>query len=215
MRGTLIALIGACAVLAACSSSPTEPSPPTPATMALQSGAWETIGDPQPYPIGNDGTALTLDFPATGSINYLYTASPLSIVRGTLSVTIRVTTVGAVVFNSVDPQTASCTIPTSVRPFFWANANGNGANDRWWSNQRAFTLAAGTATISVPLTADSWSSVNGRLGNADSETKFAFDRALLNVTRFGVTFGGGCSFGHGVNIRGGAASFAITEYAIR
>ena len=61
-------------------------------------------------------------------------------------------------------------------------------------------------TITVPLTADAWSSVNGKVGNADPETKFAFDKALLNVSRFGVTFGGGCSFGHGVNVRGGTAT---------
>jgi hypothetical protein len=75
-------------------------------------------------------------------------------------------------------------------------------------------LAAGTATIRVPLTADAWSSVNGMLGNADSTVKFAFDRALLNVSRLGLTFGGGCSFGHGINVRGGAATFALTGYAI-
>ena len=60
-----------------------------------------------------------------------------------------------------------------------------------------------------------WSSVNGKFGNADPETKFAFDKALLNVSRFGVTFGGGCSFGHGVNIRGGTATFAMTDTSIR
>jgi hypothetical protein len=199
--------------LAAC-SSPSAPSP-TPATISLQSSAWETIGEPQPFPLANDGGALAFQFPADGSINYLFTASPLRIAHGTLSVSVRVTTTGAVVFNSLDPQSSTCTIPSSVRPLIWANDNGNGAYDRWWSNPRSFTLAAGSATIAVPLTADAWSSVNGRFGNADPETKFAFDKALLNVTRFGLTFGGGCSFGHGINIRGGTATFAVTEYAIR
>jgi hypothetical protein len=120
-----------------------------------------------------------------------------------------------VVFNSLDPQTSACTIPSSVRPFIWANDNGNGDYDRWWSNPRSFTLAAGAATITVPLTPDAWSSVNGKVGNADGPTTFAFDKALLNVSRLGLTFGGGCSFGHGVNVSGGAATFAVTEYAIR
>ena len=201
-------------VAAAACSSPTAPSP-TPATLALQSSAWQTIGEPQPFPLANDGAALTFEFPTTGSINYLFTASPLTIVRGTLSVTVRVTTTGPVVFNSLDPQTSTCTIPSSVRPFLWANDNGNGDYDRWWSNARSFTLAAGTGTITVPLTADAWSSVNGKVGNADGPTKFAFDKALLNVSRLGLTFGGGCSFGHGINVSGGAATFGVTEYAIR
>lgn len=202
------------AIAAAACSSPTAPSP-TPATLALQSSAWQTIGDPQPFPLANDGAALTFEFPTTGSINYLFIASPLTIVRGTLSVTVRVTTTGPAAFNSLDPQTSTCTIPSSVRPFLWANDNGNGDYDRWWSNTRAFTLAAGTGTITVPLTADAWSSVNGKVGNADGPTKFAFDKALLNVSRLGLTFGGGCSFGHGINVSGGAATFGVTEYAIR
>ena len=181
----------------------------------MQNSAWQTIGDPQPFPLANDGAALTFEFPTTGSINYLFTASPLTIVRGTLSVTVRVTTTGPVVFKSLDPQTSTCPIPSSVRPFLWANDNGNGDYDRWWSNTRSFTLAAGTGTITVPLTADAWSSVNGKVGNADGPTTFAFDKALLNVSRLGLTFGGGCSFGHGINVSGGAATFGVTEYAIR
>lgn len=34
-------------------------------------------------------------------------------------------------------------------------------------------------------------------------------------TCLGLTFGGGCSFGHGINASGGRAEFALTEYAIR
>ena len=212
MRAIFVTIIAAVAI-AAC-KSPTAPSA-TPATLSLQSSAWQTISEPPPFPLANDGGALTFNFPASGSINYLFTASPLKIVRGTLSVSVRVTTTGPVVFNSLDQQSPSCSIPSSVRPFIWANNNGNGDYDRWWSNPRAYTLAAGTATITVPLTADAWSSVNGRTGNADAPTTFAFDTALLNVSRLGVTFGGGCSFGHGINVSGGAASFAITEYRIQ
>jgi hypothetical protein len=210
-------LVRGCAVIAAamlmaCKSSPTEPSP-TPATITLQSSAWETIADPQPFPISNNGAALTFEFPTAGSIHYLYTASPIRAVHGTLSVTVRVTTSGPVVFNSLDQS--SCGIAPSVRPFLWANGNGNGDYDRWWSNPRGFNLADGSATISVPLKPENWSSVNGHYGNLDAQVQFQFDKALLNVSRFGVTFGGGCSFGHGINIRGGTATFSLTDYRIQ
>lgn len=201
----------AIAILIAC-KSPTEPSA-TPVTIALQSGVWETIGDPQPFPLRNEGGALTFEFPATGSIHYIYTASPLRAVHGTLSVTLRVTTTGPVVFNSLDQS--SCGIAPSVRPLIWANDNGEGDFDRWWSNPFAFTLASGSTTILVPLKPASWSSVNGKRGDQDPQVQFAFDKALLNVTRFGLTFGGGCSFGHGINIRGGTASFVLTDYRIQ
>jgi hypothetical protein len=102
-----------------------------------------------------------------------------------------------------------------VRPLIWANNNGSGDYDRWWSNPIAFNLAPGSTTLTVPLTPGSWSSVNGQYGNASEAVRFSFEKALLNVTRLGMTFGGGCSFGHGINIQGGAATFALTELAIR
>ncbi len=199
---------------AACSGTPTQPSP-TLLTVPLASTAWDTISDPQPFPLSNEGANLVFEFPSSGSMHYLFTASARPNLRGTIVVSLQVATTGPVLFNSLDPQSGSCAIPSSVRPFFWANDNGSGPYDRWWSNPRAYALAEGTTTIAVPLEAQNWSSVNGRYGNADSETKFLFDRALLNVTRIGLTFGGGCSFGHGINVQGGAARFTLSGYSVQ
>jgi hypothetical protein len=183
----------------------------------LQGSAWETIADPQlpPFPLVNASGALMFQFPAAndGSIHYLYTSSPLTAIHGTLTVTLRVDSQGPVVFNSLDQS--GCGIPPSVRPLIWANNNGGGDYDRWWSNPSSFTLAAGATTISVPLKPANWSSVNGRYGNADAQVQFAFEKALLNVSRLGLTFGGGCSFGHGVNVSGGVATFALTDYRVQ
>lgn len=198
---------------AACGSPTTPTRPPTTLNVSLNSAGWQTISDPQPFPLRNEGSALVFDFPSTGSMHYLFTPSTLAALRGTLVVSLQVTTTGPVVFNPLDP--ANCNLPPSARPFFWANDNGNGNFDRWWSNPRAYALAAGTSTISVPLQAENWSSVDGRFGNADPETRFGFDRALLNVTRLGLTFGGGCSFGHGIRVSGGTARFVLSEYAVR
>lgn len=201
-------------IAAACSKGPTAPTgPPTALTVSLNSAAWQTISDPQPFALRNEGPALVFDFPSAGSMHYLFTPSTLAALRGTLVVTLQVVTTGTVSFDPLD--TASCNLPPSARPFFWANDNGNGSFDRWWSNPRAYALAPGGATISVPLQPEHWSSVDGKFGNADAETRFGFERALLNVTRLGLTFGGGCSFGHGIRVSGGTAKFTLTEYAIR
>jgi hypothetical protein len=208
----------ACGVIAiialGCGRSPTEPSP-TPLTVSLNSTSWETISDPEPYPLENHGDALVFDFPRSGSLHYLFTPSALTAIHGTMVLSFTINTSGPVIFNSLDPQSSSCTLPSAVRPFFWANGNGSGQFDRWWSNPRAFTLAAGNGSLSVPLRPENWSSVNGRIGSADAETRFAFEKALLNVTRLGMTFGGGCSFGHGIHISGGSATFLLTEFSIR
>lgn len=203
-------------LMAACTATPGAPTgPPTVLSAPLAGEAWQPLGDPQPFPLTNDGPSLAFDFPATGSINYLFTPSAVTAIRGSIVVSLQILTTGPVLFESLEPQTGSCTIPSSVRPFLWANDNGNGNYDRWWSNPRSYTLAPGSATITVPLQPEFWSSVNGRFGNADTEVRFNFDKALLNVTRLGLTFGGGCSFGHGIRVSGGAARFVLTEYAIR
>lgn len=210
----MLRVLVAAAMTAACASGPTAPTgPPTRLDVSLNSAAWQTISDPEPYPLRNDGTALVFDFPASGSIHYLFTPSPLAALRGTLIVTLQVTTTGVVIFNPLDQS--SCNLPPSARPFLWANGNGSGNFDRWWSNPRAYALAAGGATITVPLQPEQWSSVDGKFGHTDAETRFGFEKALLNVTRLGLTFGGGCSFGHGIRISGGAARFVLSEYAIR
>jgi hypothetical protein len=183
--------------------------------VSLESGQWQSISQPAGIALTNVDAHLAFEVPSTGSIHYLFTPSALSQIRGTLVVSVAVATTGPVLFHSLDPVSGGCVIPPSVRPFFWANGNGEGPYDRWWSNPRASALAAGTATISVPLTPGFWSSVNGQFGNADSGVSHAFETALLNVTRLGVTFGGGCSFGHGVNVSGGQAQFAITRFAIQ
>lgn len=129
-------------------------------------------------------------------------------------VTVRVTTEGAAVIRHLLESGGNCAIPTSVRPFFWSNDNGEGAYDRWWSNPRALALTEGTASVSVPLTPPHWSSVDGRFGNADATVEYHFGGAVRRVTRVGLTFGGGCSFGHGVRVHDGRAAFALTGYRI-
>jgi hypothetical protein len=200
-------------------SSPTAPTPPpTPLTLTLSLAGetWTSFSAPEPLSLANDEVRnLTFEFPSNGSVHYLFAPSTLAILRGTLVMSIRVTITGAPTFISLDPITPTCVIPVSVRPFIWANENGEGTYDRWWSNPRAISLAAGSSTVAVPLQPEFWSSVNGAFGNGESAARNGFARALLNVSRLGLTFGGGCSFGHGVRVQGGTASFALTEYAIR
>jgi len=45
-------------------------------------------------------------------------------------------------------------------------------------------------------------------------TSAAFRAALQNVGNIGMTFGGGCLAGHGVNINGGTARFSLTSYRL-
>jgi hypothetical protein len=184
-------------------------------TLPLQAAAWATISDPARFPLGNDAAGrLTFDFPSSGSINYLYYSSSPRTIAGTVSIAYTITMSGPVLFNYRLEASNTCATPATVRAFFWANGEGEGEFDRWWSNPVAQVLAAGSRTLTVPLSPDWWSSVFGKLGNVNAAAMEGFNKATRSVSRLDLTFGGGCFFGHGVNVRGGTARFALIDYSI-
>jgi hypothetical protein len=84
-----------------------------------------------------------------------------------------------------------------------------------WSNPIAQPLAVGRRTLTVPVAPSQWSSVLGKVGNVDGVARAGFESAVRNVSSLGLTFGGGCFFGHGVNVQGGTARFVLVNYEIR
>jgi hypothetical protein len=147
-------------------------------------------------------------------MNYLYNVRPPKEINGSLSISVQITTSGPTVFNYMTEPFNTCTTPASVRPFIWSNGNSFTEFDRWWSNPANLPLEPGSATLTVRLEADQWSSVNGKFGNADAAARAGFANALKNVSSLGLTFGGGCFFGHGINVQGGSARFAIVSYQV-
>src|SRR5205823_1700016 len=124
-------------------------------SLSLQPVDWDTISNPENFPLRNDANGdLVFDFPASGSINYLYHVRPPEVISGTVSVSLQVMTTGAVVFNYMTAPDNTCATPASVRPFVWSNRNGDGEFERWWSSSTSYPLAAGIATLVVPLVPD-------------------------------------------------------------
>lgn len=193
--------------------------PPTSASdgsLSLSATRWEALSDPDYMPLHNDASGqLTFTFPSTGSINYIYSIAPPSQINGSVIASMQVSGSGPVVFDYMTEPFNTCKTPSTVRPFIWSNRGGYGEFDRWWSNPTSFELAFGSATVTVPLTPERWSSVYGKFGNADAATEAAFARALRNVSQLGLTFGGGCFYGHGVRVKGGTATFTLTSYQVR
>jgi hypothetical protein len=54
-----------------------------------------------------------------------------------------------------------------------------------------------------------WSDVIGEFGTLSATTQAGFAATLASVSQIGMTFGGGCFFGHGVNVSGGTAAFEL------
>jgi hypothetical protein len=138
-------------------------------------------------------------------------------VTHSVSMTFQIVTTGAPFFNYVMESDNTCTTPATVR-LFVERKNDDFSQEfyRWWANPIGYELqpTSGNVTMTVPLTPDQWSSVYGKGGSYDATTRAGFQDVLSNLGRAGMTFGGGCFFGHGVNVSGGTARFVLISYTI-
>ncbi len=106
----------------------------------------------------------------------------------------------------------TCVYPAHVRLYFERRGdNGRKEFYRWWSlDPASYQLdTGGLLTISVPLIPSAWSSVYGKRGDYDSSVTAEFFAAMADPMEVGMTFGGGCFYGHGVNVSGGTAKFTV------
>ena len=166
--------------------------------------------------------ALSFDFPQYPNgdwVNYLdvqYGNKVDISSSGYLNMTISVTTTGTPTFRYDSNPDNTCIVPAHVRPYFAVSQSNSEYNTtgRWWSNPVAYQLAAGSITLSIPLTPQSWSDVNGEFGNLNATTLSRFAATKAAVQEIGMTFGGGCFFGHGVSVQNGTATFQLLNYSI-
>lgn len=125
------------------------------------------------------------------------------------------------VFNFMSAPFNTCGgSPPAIRLYFQSGQLWNAAGyNRWWSNSRVgdpsvkYILGPGTATLTVPLTPDHWSETFGNFGDSSATATNGFNSTVARPTYWGATMGGGCFFGHGVNISNGTARLAMTNYS--
>ncbi len=150
------------------------------------------------------------------SVNYV-TDSYSGPARQSVSMTFQILTTGAPTFNYVMETDNTCATPAAVR-LFLERRHDDFSDEfyRWWANPIAYELqpTSGNFTLTVALRPDQWSSVYGESGDDDATALAGFQDAPGNLGRVGMTFGGGCFFGHGVNVSGGTARFALISYTI-
>jgi hypothetical protein len=200
-------------------------------SFTLESSQWHlqySAGVPD-HPVP-DKAGWSFDFPvynqqsptncsedkSCGHVNYITTPVNAAIAATALTMTFRIETTGAPIFQYALNPNNTCTNPAAVRLFIQRQGDTLEADHefyRWWSKAAA-ELTAGTVTLTVPLIPDQWLSVFGKTGDVDQVTLAAFHDALQNVGNIGMTFGGGCFAGHGVNISGGTARFSLTRYRL-
>ncbi len=133
-----------------------------------------------------------------------------------LSMTVQAkATTGSPIYNyffSTDPGN-TCNYPAHVRMFV-QKYNDTSEFNRWWSvDPGSYQLSGGgSITVTVPIIPSAWSSVFGKRGDLDAETTAEFWSAMNTPIIVGMTFGGGCFYGHGVSVLNGTASFTVLGF---
>jgi hypothetical protein len=163
----------------------------------------------------------TFAFPQTSApawINYVVAIQQEAVsISGTLTMTVEVTVVGDPIFDWESETANTCYgTPATVRPFLMGTQNTN-TTGRWWAvPANDYVLAPGSMVITVPLTPANWSDVIGQNGALNSQTMAGFANSLSDVSMIGMTFGGGCYYGHGVSVNGAGATaeFHVLNYKI-
>jgi len=183
-----------------------EDAPPVPGGLsAPTAGVWTFQGSPgMPVTIGD-----TFDFPATDGVHYL--VKPRGPLAGAISVTYKIETTGAPVFDYRTNIGNTCGdgFPGTVTLYFQMGNDWTSEFGRWFATARAQELQEGAHTVEVPMDPALWVSVYGKRG---SDFPTEFNSAAGTGGSIGMVFGGGCFAGHGVFVTGGTARFTILEF---
>jgi len=187
------------------------------ASLSMNANLWNILYSVKMpfHPTASGSNAFFFDFPdsKTGEIDYLTQNVSGPIVGSALSATITITTTGTPTFDYKTETGNTCTFPAHAR-FYIQKVMSNDNYVRWWANPISLTLAAGTVKLVVPLNPSQWQDTWGHVGNSSAAATSGFKSSLARPTQIGLTFGGGCFFGHGVRVTNGTARFKVTDFNI-
>ncbi len=217
-----IMVIGALA-LAACNENATRPPPaPLPAQHAFDLQGWHATYSPGV--VVRDGAFDIPQAPETlgaNSIHYLVRPSMGAASASTrLRATFTVETTGTPSFQfKLNPDNTCDGPPASAYLYLQRSGDdmqgktGGTEFYRWFSDAGS-QLAAGDHVLEVSFAADRWVSVMGKTSDV---APAMLNAALANLQTVGLTFGGGCFKGHGVNLRpgSGTAHFALQGFELK
>lgn len=192
-------------------------------TFPLDPALW--LLDPQQPDQGTVFTkkgTLAFWFPAYATTpdsyaGYLLLPWSQALTGTTFIATVQVVTfpAGTVPVRFTAPYNGGCVSEGKVFIFFQTNMLYNGIEGtQWWANLDAWPIAdtgTATVTISVDLTDPSrWYSV---YGHPATMLPAEFANAKSHPTYVGLTFGGNCANGHGLQTRKGDAQFRLVSLA--
>jgi hypothetical protein len=170
-------------------------------------------------------TGNTTSFPFKPDIYTALLTTTDSSLTGDLSAKTLNVTVTVIGGNGMfqDQHNGGCLPDEKYVRFYFASPRASGTTGTgttgfytqfWWSNPVHVPLATDPQdplSISQIVNAPSmWSDWNGKSGDSSLEVMEAFEVAIKNVQRVGLSFGGGCFFENGVTTTDGGGTFQST-----
>lgn len=223
MRAGAISIFASLALIACIANGSPSASARRSTVIPMNAKAWSILysaGMPQ-HPAPRPGGAWYFDFPRIpNSVNYVLAAVNMAASSHVEASILVATTESPVFVYNFQPDN-TCVYPAHVR--FLLQERGDdlsGRNGkqyfRWWSNSVGYQLGSGAKNLRVSLTdLSQWTSVFGEKANASAAAAAGFRQGMANLDNVGFSFGGGCFFGHGVGVSGGAARFAATNFVVK
>lgn len=137
----------------------------------------------------------------------------------TFSATVQIVTfpAGTIPVRFTAPENGGCTSLGKVFIFFQTGTLYNGIEGtQWWATLDAWPIGdTGTATVIISAALNDpsrWVSVYASSG---TELPAEFANAKAHPTYVGLTFGGNCANGHGLQTRKGEAQFRLVSLAVQ
>lgn len=180
--------------------------------MNLARERWITLFGEGPFPhprTVSDGWRL--EFPSEGSVNYVTTTyfhqneNPDRLVLHCRIIALpgsEWAALGRREGEGLDPN---------FRPILCAHVT-DGEFGRWWPREGIF-LANQSVRKTWEFDPEQWTSVFGKPATHSKHSLRAFRKACLRA-QYGLTFGGGNAYGHGVRMLRGRASIRVTRFEI-
>lgn len=210
-RRAVIVGLGATA-LSGCNNDPAPPRPPSPPAASSPWVFYASEGVPSSPTIEGDGWSFNVPI-APGHVNYLIRPGRYSL-RNKLTISGSIEQSPDAIWSYKTNPDNTCDGTANFRFYIQRagddmSAIGPMASYRWWSNPCALDLKAGAFDLDVNLWPSQWSNVYGAFGAA-VPTEFA--AAIGDLQAVGITFGGGCFFGHGVQLTAGSAKVICSSF---
>jgi hypothetical protein len=191
-------------------------------SVSMHAKAWNILYSPSmpPHPNAVHG-AWYFDFPSCRGTNVCsihYVTVPVNLSASKLvRAAFQISTTGTPTFQYKLQADNTCEYPAHVRYILQRKGDDLSANSelyRWFSLS-GVKLEQMSADLIVPLLPEQWVSVFGKRGDYDESTRNEFHRTLQSLGNVGFVYGGGCFYGHGVNVTGGSARFIATKYSVK